>query len=65
MAGVLTLHLVPAKILLAATVDFREGLGRQEARLAIDEPTGKLMEAQPRVTRIFLRPSPPATPPGC
>ncbi|WP_343715080.1 cation diffusion facilitator family transporter [Inquilinus sp.] len=60
---ILTMHLGPAEILLAMTVDFRDGLDRREALLAVDELTGRLKDAQPRVTRIFLRPSSPATTP--
>lgn len=58
---ILTMHLGPAEILLAMTVDFRDGLDRRETLLAIDELTGRLKDAQPRVTRVFLRPGPPAT----
>jgi cation diffusion facilitator family transporter len=57
----LTMHLGPAEILLAMTVDFHEELDREEAQRAIDDLTGQLRHAHPGVTRIFLRPSLPAT----
>ena len=55
----LTMHLGPAEILLAMTVDFREELSREETLAAVDELTERLMQAHPGVTRIFLRPSLP------
>jgi cation diffusion facilitator family transporter len=56
---VLTMHLGPAEILLAMTVDFHHDLPRDALQAAVDELTARLMRDQPEITRVFLRPSPP------
>jgi cation diffusion facilitator family transporter len=55
----LTMHLGPAEILLAMTVDFHDDLPRAELQAAVDDLTATLMRDQPEITRVFLRPSPP------
>lgn len=58
----LTMHLGPAEILLAMTVDFHDDLPRAELQAAVDDLTAQLMRDQPEITRVFLRPSPPLRP---
>jgi cation diffusion facilitator family transporter len=53
---VLTMHLGPNEILMAATLDFRNDLSGPEVEEATDVLTGKLQAADPRITRLFLRP---------
>jgi len=60
----LTMHLGPAEILLAMTVDFHDDLPRAELQAAVDDLTAQLMRDQPEITRVFLRPSPPLRPPA-
>ncbi|MBW8724443.1 MAG: cation diffusion facilitator family transporter [Inquilinus limosus] len=56
----LTMHLGPAEILLAMTLDFHDGLPREDVQAAVDDLTEQLRREHPEITRIFLRPSPPA-----
>ena len=53
---VLSMHLGPDEILMAATLDFRDDLSGPQLEEAADELTGKLKAADPRITRLFLRP---------
>jgi divalent metal cation (Fe/Co/Zn/Cd) transporter len=60
----LTMHLGPAEVLLAMTLDFRDGLPREDVQAAVDDLTEQLRREHPEITRIFLRPSPPTAPAG-
>jgi cation diffusion facilitator family transporter len=51
-----SMHLGPQDILVAATLDFRDDLTAPELEKAADELTGQLREAEPRITRVFIRP---------
>jgi cation diffusion facilitator family transporter len=51
-----SMHLGPQDILVAATLDFRDDLTAPQLELAADELTGRLREAEPRITRVFIRP---------
>lgn len=57
----LTMHLGPAEILLAMTVDFHDDLSRADTQAAVDDLTARLMRDHPGITRVFLRPRPPAS----
>ena len=52
----LTMHLGPQDILVAATLDFRDDLTAVQLEQAADELTGQLRKAEPRITRVFIRP---------
>lgn len=51
-----SMHLGPQDILVAATLDFRNDLSAPELEAAADELTDKLKRAEPRITRVFIRP---------
>lgn len=51
-----SMHLGPQDILVAATLDFRDDLTAPELEAAADELTGRLKAAEPRITRVFIRP---------
>jgi cation diffusion facilitator family transporter len=51
-----TMHLGPDDILVGATIDFRHDLSGPELEAAVDEITGRLQEAEPRITAVYLRP---------
>jgi divalent metal cation (Fe/Co/Zn/Cd) transporter len=51
-----SMHLGPQDILVAATLDFRDDLTAPELEQAADELTGRLKQAEPRITRVFIRP---------
>lgn len=53
---VLSMHLGPHEILMAATVDFRDDLTGPQLEEAVDELTDLLQSADPRITRLFIRP---------
>lgn len=51
-----SMHLGPEDILVAATLDFHDDITAPELGTAADELTGKLKQAEPRITRVFIRP---------
>jgi cation diffusion facilitator family transporter len=51
-----SMHLGPQDILVAATLDFRDDLTAPQLEQAADELTGQLKKAEPRITRVFIRP---------
>ena len=51
-----SMHLGPQDILVAATIDFKDDLTGPQLEKAADELTEKLKAAEPRITRVFLRP---------
>ena len=51
-----SMHLGPQDILVAATLDFRDDLTAPELEKAADELTQQLQKAEPRITRVFIRP---------
>lgn len=51
-----SMHLGPQDILVAATLDFRDDLTAPQLEQAADELTGRLKQAEPRITRVFIRP---------
>jgi cation diffusion facilitator family transporter len=51
-----SMHLGPLDILVAATLDFRDDLTAPQLETAADELTERLKAAEPRITRVFLRP---------
>ena len=51
-----SMHLGPQDILVAATLDFRDDLSAPELERAADELTDQLKQAEPRITRVFIRP---------
>jgi len=53
---VLSLHLGPREILVGVTIDFRDDLPGGALENAADELSDKIQEAQPCITRLFLRP---------
>jgi cation diffusion facilitator family transporter len=53
---VLSMHLGPEEILVAVTLDFNDSLSGPELEAAADELTDKLKAADPRITRLFIRP---------
>jgi hypothetical protein len=53
---VLSMQLGPDEILMAATLDFNNDLTGPELEQAADELTDKLQWADPRITRVFIRP---------
>ncbi len=56
VANLATMHLGPAEILLAADLDFADGLGSSEVEAATAELEIKLRENFPDVRRIYLAP---------
>ena len=56
VSEVLSMHLGPREILVAATVDFRDDLTGPELEEAADQLSDRLKQADPRITRLFLRP---------
>ncbi len=52
----LSMHLGPQEILMAATVDFCDDLTGPQLEEAVDELTERLKKADPRITRLFIRP---------
>ena len=55
---VLTMHLGPAEVLLAASVDLRDDLDGAGLETAVRELSAQIEAAHPEITRIFLRPVP-------
>jgi cation diffusion facilitator family transporter len=53
---VLSMNLGPQEILMAATVDFCDDLTGPQLEEAVDELTDRLQSADPRITRLFIRP---------
>jgi cation diffusion facilitator family transporter len=53
---VLSMHLGPQEILIAATLDFEDTLSGPQLEEAADQLTDRLKAADPRITRLFLRP---------
>jgi hypothetical protein len=51
-----SMHLGPEEILVAVTLDFQDSLSGPELEQAADELTDRLKAADPRITRLFLRP---------
>jgi cation diffusion facilitator family transporter len=51
-----SMHFGPQDILMAATLDFRDDLTAPELEKAADELTVKLKQAEPRISRVFIRP---------
>jgi len=49
-------HLGPEEILVAADVEFSDGLGAEEIEEAIDEVERRIALAEPDATRIFIEP---------
>ncbi|WP_020180498.1 cation diffusion facilitator family transporter [Methylopila sp. M107] len=54
---VLTMHLGPREVLLAASLDLRDELGGDEIERAVRELTDRIEAAHPEITRVFLRPA--------
>ena len=52
----LSMHLGPLEILMAATVDFCDDLTGPQLEEAVDQLTERLQTADPRITRLFIRP---------
>jgi cation diffusion facilitator family transporter len=52
---ILSMYLGPDEILLAATLEFQEGVSAREVSDISDDVVLKLREIEPRVTRLFLR----------
>jgi cation diffusion facilitator family transporter len=53
---VLSMHLGPQEILVAATLDFEDSLSGPQLEEAADALTDQLKAADPRITRLFIRP---------
>jgi len=53
---VLSMQLGPDEILMAATLDFNDDMSGPQLEEAADDLTKKLKAADPRITRVFLRP---------
>ena len=53
---VLSMQLGPDEILMAATLDFNDDMSAPQLEEAADALTKKLKAADPRITRVFLRP---------
>jgi cation diffusion facilitator family transporter len=51
-----SMHLGPQDILVAATLDFHDHLTAPQLEQAADELTEQMRAAEPRITRVFLRP---------
>jgi divalent metal cation (Fe/Co/Zn/Cd) transporter len=54
----LSMHLGPAEVLVAVTIDFRDDLPGGAVEQAAAELTRRVEAAHPEVTRVFLRPRP-------
>jgi cation diffusion facilitator family transporter len=52
----LTMHLGPREVLLAASLDMRDDLGGAELEQAVRDITARIEAAHPEITRVFLRP---------
>lgn len=55
---VLTMHLGPEEVLLAASVDLEDALDGAAVEIAARELSERIERAHPEITRIFLRPTP-------
>lgn len=55
---ILTMHLGPREVLLAASVDLDDALSGDEVETAVRELSARIEAAHPEITRIFLRPIP-------
>lgn len=68
VAEILTMHLGPSEILLGATLHLRPQGGHGGLEGVAEDLTRQIEAAEPRITRVFLRPRRPAdsapTPPG-
>ena len=53
---VLSLHLGPQEILVGVTIDFRDDLPGGGVEDAASELSARIQEAEPAITRLFLRP---------
>ena len=53
---VLSMHLGPQEILVGVTIDFRDDLPGGEIERAAQELSDRIREAEPAITRLFLRP---------
>lgn len=53
---VLSIHLGPQEILVGVTIDFRDDLPGGALEKAADELSDAIQDAQPCITRLFLRP---------
>jgi cation diffusion facilitator family transporter len=60
IAQIQSLHLGPDEILYAITLDFRDELSGPEIVAAADALSKAIRSADPRITRVFLRPGGPA-----
>jgi len=58
VAEVLTMHLGPTDVLLAASLDFDDALDGDAIEAAAREITARIEAAHPEIRRIFLRPEP-------
>lgn len=58
VAEVLTMHLGPTEVLLAASLDLDDALDGDGIEAAARELTARIEAAHPEITRIFLRPAP-------
>ena len=54
---VLTVHLGPQEILVGLTLHLQDRLSRQELETALDELIGRIRATDPRITRVFMRPT--------
>jgi len=54
----LTMHLGPREILLAASIDIRDELGAAEVEQTARDLGARIEAAHPEITRVFLRPIP-------
>jgi cation diffusion facilitator family transporter len=56
VCAVQSMHLGPEEILVAVTLDFQDTLTGPQLEEAADQLTERLKAADPRITRLFLRP---------
>jgi divalent metal cation (Fe/Co/Zn/Cd) transporter len=56
VSDVQSMHLGPEQILVAVTADFQDSLTGPELETAVDQLTNRLKAADPRITRLYLRP---------
>ena len=54
---VLTAHLGPQEILVGLTLRLQDSLSRQELEAALDELIARIKQTDPRITRVFMRPT--------
>jgi len=54
---VLTAHLGPQEILVGLTLRLQDSLSRQELEAALDELIARIRQTDPRITRVFMRPT--------